>query len=165
MEILEKKEINSVEETRMTQEYIDFLEETYGDGVKREAGFKYAAGVDSGSKSTKVVIMRSDGLIVGKGITETGISSLAATNKALSEALSEAGIGKEDLSGIVSIGYGKKTVGPEGEITEDMCRAAGEKFVSTLKDPAGEPIDADGLSDSFGVLGAALYALTGTMNK
>ena len=124
-ETLGTKERDDMEETRMTQEYIDFLEETYGDGQERTPEFKYVAGIDSGSTSTEAIVMRSDGFIMGKGMADTGASAVEASANALKAALEEAGIEKGDLSNTVSTGYGRTTVESDGDVTEISCHAAG----------------------------------------
>lgn len=65
------------------------------------------AGIDMGSKTIKVVILR-DGEIIGKGKTLAGFESREAAEQAFSEALEDAGIAREDVKRIVATGAGRK---------------------------------------------------------
>jgi benzoyl-CoA reductase subunit D len=65
------------------------------------------AGIDMGSKTIKVVILR-DGDIIGKGLTLAGFESREAAEKCFAEALEDAGISKDDVEHIVATGAGRK---------------------------------------------------------
>lgn len=76
------------------------------------------AGIDMGSKTIKVVIIR-DGEIIGKAIELAGFESRVAAEKAFDGALKQAGIKKDDISGIVATGAGRKNAPyTENDITE-----------------------------------------------
>ena len=76
------------------------------------------AGIDMGSKTVKVVILR-DGNIIGRSIALAGFESREAAEKAFAEALREAGIGKDDIGRIVATGAGRKNAPyANGDITE-----------------------------------------------
>jgi len=64
-------------------------------------------GIDMGSKTIKVVVLR-DGEIIGRGIELAGFESRAAAEKAFDTALQSAGISKADIDGIVATGAGRK---------------------------------------------------------
>ena len=74
----------------------------------------YTAGIDSGSTSTDAVIMNADRKILGRAIIPTGAGAVNTASRALGTALSEAVLHKEDLSAIVSTGYGRTTSGIDG---------------------------------------------------
>jgi benzoyl-CoA reductase subunit D len=65
------------------------------------------AGIDMGSKTVKVVILR-DGDIVGKGIELAGFETREAAEKAFATATDQAGIKKDDIECVVATGAGRK---------------------------------------------------------
>ena len=77
--------------------------------LARERQVGLTAGLDSGSSTTKAVIMR-DNQIIGKyWLPTTDVYSSAET--ALTNALAEAGVKYEQLEGIGTTGYGRFTLG------------------------------------------------------
>jgi len=66
-----------------------------------------SAGIDMGSKTIKVVILK-DGEIVGKAIETAGFEGREAAEKAFASALDQAGIGQDQVANIVSTGAGRK---------------------------------------------------------
>ena len=62
-----------------------------------------AAGMDVGSKTVQVVILK-DGRIVGKGMATAGLEADGAIRKAWEAALKEAGISREDVIKVVATG-------------------------------------------------------------
>jgi benzoyl-CoA reductase subunit D len=65
------------------------------------------AGIDMGSKTIKVVILR-DGEIIGKAIELAGFESLKAAENAFAEAMEDAGIGGEEIEAAIATGAGRK---------------------------------------------------------
>ena len=65
------------------------------------------AGIDMGSKTVKVVILKDDE-IIGKAIELAGFEAKEAAEKAFTKALEDAGITKDDIEGIVATGAGRK---------------------------------------------------------
>ena len=59
-------------------------------------------GIDSGSTSTKAVIMDQDGEIRAFSVVRTGAKSGVSAQKALEEVLEKADLSREDISWIVS---------------------------------------------------------------
>lgn len=83
------------------------------------------AGIDMGSKTIKVVILK-DGKIIGKGKTLAGFESRKAAEEAFAIALKNAGIKKEDIQNIVATGAGRKNAPyTDKEITEVGSDAKG----------------------------------------
>jgi benzoyl-CoA reductase subunit D len=83
------------------------------------------AGIDMGSKTIKVVILK-DGKIIGKGKELAGFESREAAEKAFATALKESGIGRNDINGIVATGAGRKNAPyTDREITEVGSDAKG----------------------------------------
>ncbi|MCQ2086370.1 MAG: methanogenesis marker 15 protein [archaeon] len=67
------------------------------------------AGIDSGSTTTKAVVMR-DNVIIGKCWATTGDVVQSAT-EVLGEALKQAGVGLSEVESIGTTGYGRFTIG------------------------------------------------------
>ncbi len=80
------------------------------------------AGIDMGSKTIKVVVLR-DGQIIGKAMTLAGFESREAAEKALGAALDEAGIGKNEVERTAATGAGRKYA-PDTE--ESISEVAGD---------------------------------------
>lgn len=76
------------------------LEQTIDGDTKgeRKMGKGYFAGIDSGSTSTDVVILNKDHEIVTSIILPTGAGAAIGADRALAEALKEAGLQREDIT-------------------------------------------------------------------
>jgi predicted CoA-substrate-specific enzyme activase len=117
-------------------------------GVRRiqmsgKTNARYAAGVDSGSASTDVVILDRQGKIVGSAILPTGAGASAGADKALEAAIQSAGITREDIGTVVSTGYGRDHIaGGNASVTEITCHARGAHHllpgVRTIIDIGGQ---------------------------
>lgn len=79
------------------------------------------AGIDSGTKNTKTVIMR-DGRIIGSGLTATGFDQVQAVKKSLESALKEASISLRDLTCISGTGSGVDAI-LEADVTVNEMKA------------------------------------------
>ena len=106
-------------------------------------GKGYYAGVDSGSTSTDVVILDKDRNIVAQAILPTGAGAAAGAQRALEQALGQAGLTPEDITACVTTGYGRAAVQMgEKSITEITCHAKGAHFldpsVRTIIDIGGQ---------------------------
>ena len=106
-------------------------------------GKGYFAGVDSGSTSTDVVILDKDRNIVAQAILPTGAGAAAGAQRALEQALGQAGLTPEDITACVTTGYGRAAVQMgEKSITEITCHAKGAHFldpsVRTIIDIGGQ---------------------------
>lgn len=77
--------------------------------LAREEQVGLTAGIDSGSSTTKAIIMR-DNKIIGTGWVKT-IDVLKSAEDAYSRALEMAGVKREDLQGLGTTGYGRFLVG------------------------------------------------------
>jgi (R)-2-hydroxyacyl-CoA dehydratese activating ATPase len=87
------------------------------------------AGMDIGSMTTETVIL-GDGEILASIIMPTGANSRKAAERCLSAALEKAGLKQEEISAIVTTGYGRASF-PQATklITEITCHARGAYFV------------------------------------
>jgi putative methanogenesis marker protein 15 len=77
--------------------------------LAREKQTGLTAGLDSGSTTTKAVIMR-DNEIIGEGWVPT-IKVIESAEKALQQALDQSGVKREDLQAIGTTGYGRFLIG------------------------------------------------------
>lgn len=95
----------------------------------RMQGKIIAAGVDSGSASTDAVVLDEDRKILGSCVIPTREGNAPAA-RALQEALAQAGLKREDLSIVVTTGYGRETTGlSDVSVTEITCHAKGAHFL------------------------------------
>jgi benzoyl-CoA reductase subunit D len=69
-----------------------------------------AAGIDVGAKTTKAVIVEDDRILGRSSLVQTGFDQQASAEKALGEALKEAGLEISDIERIFSTGAGAKAV-------------------------------------------------------
>ncbi len=113
--------------------------------TKREKtmGKGYYAGIDSGSTSTDVVILDKDRNITASVIMPTGAGAANGAERALEEALKQAGLEREDLDAVVTTGYGRTAISDgDKSITEITCHARGAHFldpsVRTVVDIGGQ---------------------------
>lgn len=112
-------------------------------GKEKKMGKGYFAGIDSGSTSTDVVILDKKKEIVAEIILPTGAGAAAGAERALEEALKQAGLNRADIDALVTTGYGRTTI-QEGDksITEITCHARGAQFldpdVRTVVDIGGQ---------------------------
>lgn len=103
------------------------------------------AGIDSGSTSTDVVIIDRDKNIIAQSILPTGAGAAAGADRALDEALAQAGLSRSDINATVTTGYGRTAVGlGDQSITEITCHAKGAYFL----DPSVRTIIDIGRQDS-----------------
>ncbi|MBW2206717.1 MAG: 2-hydroxyglutaryl-CoA dehydratase [Deltaproteobacteria bacterium] len=106
----------------------------------------YFAGIDIGSTMTKVVIL--DDEVMASVTGPTGPEQRRLANRVMAEALEGAGLAFEDISYIVSTGYGRLNVPfADKQITEISCHAKG---VAHLFPQAKTVIDIGG-QDSKGI--------------
>lgn len=116
-----------------------------GQGEEKEIkmGKGYFAGIDSGSTSTDVVILDRDQKMVTGVILPTGAGAAVGAERALEQALEQAGLQRSDIDAIVTTGYGRTAI-QDGDksITEITCHARGAHYldpgVRTVIDIGGQ---------------------------
>ena len=113
------------------------------EGKELKMGKGYFAGIDSGSTSTDVVILDKDQNIVTGIILPTGAGAAIGAERALEEALKDAGLQREDIDAMVTTGYGRTAISDgDKSITEITCHARGAHFldprVRTVVDIGGQ---------------------------
>ena len=113
----------------------------------------YVMGIDSGSTSTNAVIMDRDRNIKAFAVVRTGAKSGQSAQKILEEVLEKAGLKREDISWIVSTGYGRVSIPFADEnVTEISCHGRGAHYfnpnVLTILDIGGQDSKAIHLSST-----------------
>lgn len=91
----------------------------------------FSIGIDSGSTSTNVVIMDENKQILSYSVVRTGAKSKDSAKKAIVEALKKAKLKKDQISIIISTGYGRENI-PFGDmsVTEITCHGKGAHFIN-----------------------------------
>ncbi len=84
-----------------------------------------AAGIDSGSRATKAVLLDASALVVASAIVPTGSDAQAAADAALREALAAAGSAAREIGVLTATGYGRRSVRADAALTEITCHARG----------------------------------------
>jgi predicted CoA-substrate-specific enzyme activase len=85
------------------------------------------AGIDAGSRSTKVVVWDvGERRVLGRGIVDQGINQEKIAGELLDETCRQAGVERAAVSAIVATGYGRNAVSfAQTTITEITCHARG----------------------------------------
>lgn len=104
---------------------------------------RYYVGIDSGSTSTDVAILDRNRQLVAGVILPTGAGASAGAERALEQALAQAGLTREDIAATVTTGYGRSAIQTgDRSITEITCHAKGAYFldptVRTIIDIGGQ---------------------------
>ena len=83
------------------------------------------AGIDMGAKTIKVVIIKDD-KILARSMEPSGFEPLETAQKALEEAIKQAGISRGDIKKIFATGAGRKSIPfADNSITEVTADAKG----------------------------------------
>ena len=113
----------------------------------------YVMGIDSGSTSTNAVIMDENRKIIASAVVRTGAKSGESAQRILKEVLQKAGCTREDISWIVSTGYGRVSIPFADEnVTEISCHGRGAHYfnpaVRTILDIGGQDSKAIKLNEA-----------------
>ena len=113
----------------------------------------YVLGIDSGSTSTNAVIMDQDRKMKAFSVVRTGAKSGESAEKVLEDVLEKAGLAREDISWIVSTGYGRVSIPFADEnVTEISCHGKGAHYfnpqIRTILDIGGQDSKAIKLSEN-----------------
>lgn len=101
------------------------------EGKECKMGKGFAAGIDSGSTSTDVVILDKDKRMVTGIILPTGAGAAIGAERALEQALDSAGLTREDIDALVTTGYGRTAIeSGDKSITEITCHARGAHYLN-----------------------------------
>lgn len=120
---------------------------------KKEDGEMYVLGVDSGSTSTNAVIMDQNRRIAAFAVVRTGAKAGESAEKVLREVLEKARLTRDDISWIVSTGYGRVSISYADEnVTEISCHGKGAHYfnpaIRTILDIGGQDSKAIHLNES-----------------
>lgn len=120
---------------------------------KKGDGTMYVIGIDSGSTSTNAVVMDQDKKIKAFSVVRTGAKSGVSADRALHEVLEKAGLAREDISLIVSTGYGRVSIEFADEnVTEISCHGKGAHYfnpsIRTILDIGGQDSKAIRLNEN-----------------
>lgn len=105
--------------------------------------YMYVLGIDSGSTSTNAVIMDQNREITAFSVVRTGAKAGESAERVLNEVLQKAGLEREQISWIVSTGYGRVSIPFADEtVTEISCHGKGAHYfnpkVRTILDIGGQ---------------------------
>lgn len=119
------------------------IAQTCAQKKKLEDGHMYVLGIDSGSTSTNAVLMDETRQIRSFAVVRTGAKSNDSADKILEQVLTAVGIRQEDLSCIVSTGYGRVSIPfADTNVTEISCHGKGAHYlnpnVRTILDIGGQ---------------------------
>lgn len=111
--------------------------------IKRKGDTVYTLGIDSGSTSTNAVILDENRQIKAFSVVRTGAKSSQSADAALADVLKKAGLDREDISLIVSTGYGRVSIPfADKNVTEISCHGKGAHLlfpdVHTILDIGGQ---------------------------
>ena len=128
-------------------------QERGAEGQRKGDSTMYVMGIDSGSTSTNAVIMDQDRKIRAFSVARTGAKSGVSADKVLHEVLEKAGLSREDISWIVSTGYGRVSIEFADEnVTEISCHGKGAHYfnpgIRTILDIGGQDSKAIRLSEN-----------------
>ena len=123
----------------------------------RKGDTMYTLGIDSGSTSTNAVILDENKNIRAFSVLRTGAKSSQSANAILSDVLSKAALSREDISLIVSTGYGRVSIPfADKNVTEISCHGKGAHFlfpdVHTILDIGGQDSKAIRLNENGDVV-------------
>ncbi len=83
-------------------------------------------GIDSGSTSTKLVLVGADGKVLGRRVAATGLHGDAVAQRLWAELSAAAGVTAGELAGAVATGYGRRAMSlATRTVTEITCHAVG----------------------------------------
>ena len=90
---------------------------------------QYFCGIDIGASAAKLVIVDRQRQTVAKAVRSSGVDYAETAERCLADALSAAGLGKEQIAGSLSTGYGRDNVAwVDGKMTEIACHGKGAYF-------------------------------------
>jgi len=117
--------------------------------LAREHQVGLTAGIDSGSTTTKAIIMQDD-RIIGKGWVPT-IKVIESAEKAFEEALEEAGIKRDDIQAFGTTGYGRFLIGDHFKaqlVQEEITiNSKGAVYLANMQHGPATVIDIGGMDN------------------
>ncbi len=90
---------------------------------------QYYCGIDIGASAAKLVIVDRTRRAVAKAVCNSGVDYTQTAERCLAEALSAAGLSRQQIKGSLSTGYGRDNVPwVDGKRTEIACHGKGAWF-------------------------------------
>ena len=90
---------------------------------------RYFCGIDIGASAAKLVIVDQDRQTVAKALRKSGVDYADTAGRCLAEALSAAGLARDEITASFSTGYGRDNVPwVDGRMTEIACHGRGAHF-------------------------------------
>ena len=87
------------------------------------------AGIDSGSWTTKAVVIDAQARVLGSSVVRSGADLAAAAERAYAAALAGCGVARRDVSAMWATGFGRQSVSfADGSRTELDCHGRGAAF-------------------------------------
>lgn len=89
----------------------------------------FTMGIDIGSTSSKAVILEDGVRVAARKVIEAGIGS-EGPDRVFADALSEAGITREEITRVMATGYGRMTFpGADDQASELSCHGKGIHYL------------------------------------
>ena len=114
----------------------------------------YTMGIDVGSASSKVVILKDGKDIVAAEVVQVGTGS-TGPKKAIEAAFEASGLKQEDIAFTVATGYGRFSLDADKQFSEISCHAKGIFFLvptaRTIIDIGGQDAKAIRLDNKGGI--------------
>lgn len=112
----------------------------------------YVSGVDIGSTTAKCVIIDENKNVVGKSLAPVGVKIVEDAKKSFTQALTDAGLERDQVKFITGTGYGRfKVHFGQAIVTEISCHAKGAQFLfpntETVLDIGGQDTKAIRIKD------------------
>jgi predicted CoA-substrate-specific enzyme activase len=112
----------------------------------------YTAGIDVGSTYTKAVVVSEQNQIVGRELMKTGFKLGEAAERALQQALAQAGLDRRDVAYVASTGFGRLQVPfRDVNVTDLTAAARGTRHLfpgtQTILDVGGQTMKASRLDE------------------
>ncbi|MBQ9022713.1 MAG: 2-hydroxyacyl-CoA dehydratase [Eubacterium sp.] len=123
---------------------------------KQETSPMIVMGIDSGSTSTNAVLLNEKKEILASAVLRTGARSGDSAERVRAMVLEKAGLTLDDISLVVSTGYGRVSIPfADKDVTEISCHAKGAHFLNpqirTILDIGGQDSKAIHLDDNGNV--------------
>ena len=114
---------------------------------------RITGGIDIGSTYTKAVVLREDGVILGRALAPTGFRLAEVAQETLAQALALPGVPRENLSYVVATGFGRHQAAfADIHVTDITAAARGTTFLfpgtRTILDVGGQTMKASRLADT-----------------
>jgi predicted CoA-substrate-specific enzyme activase len=113
---------------------------------------RITAGIDMGSTYTKAVVLREDGVVLGRALAPTGFRLAEVADEMLAHALMLAGLPRESVSYVVATGFGRHQASfADVHVTDITAAARGATFLfpatRTVLDVGGQTMKASRLDE------------------